>query len=69
MDFSGITATVVSENDTSATVQLGGEITASMGGNEITININDMTDIFGEDRSVTLVLENNEWRVCEASPN
>ena len=67
-DFSAITASITSQTDTAATVQIGGEFTIAVTGVEMTFDINELSDIVGDDTSISLLLENNEWRVCE-SPN
>lgn len=67
-DLSGLTATVTNNSDTSATVQLSGEIT--IGAFDVTRNftVDELANIVGGDPNISLVLENNEWRVCEALP-
>jgi hypothetical protein len=67
-DFSGITLEVANQTDTQATVQIGGEFAVIAFGVESQFNVDELSDIVGDDANLSLLLENNEWRICE-SPN
>lgn len=67
IDVSGITFEVIDQTDTSATVKVGGSFSFAMQGMEMSFDIEEMSDIIGDDTNVALVKENGEWRVCESS--
>ena len=67
LDFSGLTASVVDKTETTATVAVGGAFVMSVPGFDMTFDMDELSGMLGDDANVSLVLENNEWRICEAS--
>lgn len=65
IDVSGISATTTSETADAATVAVSGTMVISDGQNSQSFDIATLSDLVGDDANVSLILENNEWRICE----
>jgi hypothetical protein len=63
VDLSGVSATVAEQTDTTANVFVSGKMIISSSVNSETIDFNTLPDA---DRTAAFVLEDGQWRFCEA---
>lgn len=65
MDFSTVTASLKSKDATTAQVNLGGSFTIMAAGVSMSFDLAETGGLIGEDLVVSLIREEDAWRICE----